>query len=309
MRLIETENFEIEDLGIQEETVYDIETENHNFFGNNILLHNSVYYTIEPFVNKYLEKHPNADTQELTDFCLEVAEKIVQPVIDNSIKTIAERFNCQDSSRMGAKVEVVCDSMINCQKKKYYARVRDEEGVRLDPNNPYIKIMGLELKKSTTPQWVKDTISDAIPILFDGTERELKDWIKKIKNTYLKAPLWDIAQVASASSLDFKLSDKGIPFGSRIAIIYNQFIKAKNLETSHSYILEREKFRFLRLVKTNPFGTDAIAFKDNKFAEKFLKQYIDYDSMFEKTFLSALSLMCECMGYDVFEKVKALDEW
>lgn len=269
----------------------------------------SVYYTIEPFVNKYLEKHPNADTQELTDFCLEVAEKIVQPVIDTSIKTIAERFNCQDSSRMGAKVEVVCDSMINCQKKKYYARVRDEEGVRLDPNNPYIKIMGLELKKSTTPKWVKDTISDAIPILFDGTEKELKDWIKKIKNTYLKAPLWDIAQVASASSLDFKLGDKNIPFGSRIAIIYNQFIKAKNLETSHSYILEREKFRFLRLVKTNPFGTDAIAFKDNKFAEKFLKQYIDYDSMFEKTFLSALSLMCECMGYDVFEKVKALDEW
>lgn len=269
----------------------------------------SVYYTIEPFVNKYLEKHPNADTQELTDFCLEVAEKIVQPVIDNSIKTIAERFNCQDSSRMGAKVEVVCDSMINCQKKKYYARVRDEEGVRLDPNNPYIKIMGLELKKSTTPQWVKDTISDAIPILFDGIEKELKDWIKKIKNTYLKAPLWDIAQVASASSLDFKLGDKNIPFGSRIAIIYNQFIKKNNLETSHSYILEREKFRFLRLVKTNPFGTDAIAFKDNKFAEKFLKPYIDYDSMFEKTFLSALSLMCECMGYDVFEKVKALDEW
>lgn len=269
----------------------------------------SVYYTIEPFVNKYLEKHPNADTQELTDFCLEVAEKIVQPVIDNSIKTIAERFNCQDSSRMGAKVEVVCDSMINCQKKKYYARVRDEEGVRLDPNNPYIKIMGLELKKSTTPQWVKDTISDAIPILFDGTERELKDWIKKIKNTYLKAPLWDIAQIASASSLDFKLGDKNIPFGSRIAIIYNQFIKKNNLETSHSYILEREKFRFLRLVKTNPFNSDAIAFKDNKFAEKFLKQYIDYDSMFEKTFLSALSLMCECMGYDVFEKVKALDEW
>lgn len=269
----------------------------------------SVYYTIEPFVNKYLEKHPNADTQELTDFCLEVSDKIIQPVIDNSIKTIAERFNVQDPSRMGAKVEVVCDVMVNCQKKKYYARIRDAEGVRFDPNDPHIKIMGLELKKSTTPKWVKDTITDAIPILFDGSEQELKDWIKSIKNSYLKAPIWDIAQIGSSSSLDFKLTEKGIPFGARIAIIYNQYIKKNNLEASHNYIQAREKFRFLRLVKTNPFGTTEIAFKDKTFVEKFLKPYIDYDSMFEKTFLTALSLMCECMGYDVFEKVKALDEW
>lgn len=39
-----TNDFIVEDLGVKTETVYDIEIENlHNFFGNNILVHNSVW--------------------------------------------------------------------------------------------------------------------------------------------------------------------------------------------------------------------------------------------------------------------------
>jgi len=46
----EISDFEIEDLGIQEKWVYDLEIEkNHNFFGNDILVHNSVYITLDPF--------------------------------------------------------------------------------------------------------------------------------------------------------------------------------------------------------------------------------------------------------------------
>lgn len=269
----------------------------------------SVYYTVEPFVNKYLEAHPNADTQELTDFCLEFAEKVVQPVIDASIDLIAKRCNVQDKSRMAAKVEVVCDVMINCAKKKYFARVRDSEGVRYPPDDPHIKIMGLELAKSTTPKWVKDTISKAIPILFDENEPELKTWIDSVKGQYISASIADIAQIGRTNSLDYRLSDKGIPIGARMALIYNDFIRTKNLEGSFSPIGAGDKFMYIRLVKNNPFNTDAIAFTSETFADKYLSKYIDYDTMFEKTFLSALSLMCECMGYDVFRKTAVIDEW
>lgn len=268
----------------------------------------SVYYTVEPFVNKYLETHPNADKQELTDFCLKFADKVVQKVIDDSIDLIAKRFNCQDKSRMAAKVEVVCDVMINCAKKKYYARVLDAEGVRYDPLNPHIKIMGLELAKSTTPQWVKDTISQAVPILFDKNESDLKNWIKTIKNSYLQASLWDISQVCKSNNLKYEIGGKGVPFGAKMALVYNKFIKDNNLQSSFRLIQEREKFRGLRLVKNNPFGVDIIGYCDLRFAEKYLKPYVDYDSMFDNTFLSALKLMTDCMNYDVYEKVISIDE-
>ena len=39
--MLETEDFIVEDLGIQEQWVYDIEVEdNHNFFANCVLVHN-----------------------------------------------------------------------------------------------------------------------------------------------------------------------------------------------------------------------------------------------------------------------------
>lgn len=268
----------------------------------------SVYYTVEPFVNKYLETHPNADKQELTDFCLKFADKVVQKVIDDSIDLIAKRFNCQDKSRMAAKVEVVCDVMINCAKKKYYARVLDAEGVRYDPLNPHIKIMGLELAKSTTPQWVKDTINQAVPILFDKNESDLKNWIKTIKDSYLRASLWDISQVCKTNSLKYEIGGKSVPFQAKMALVYNKFIKDNNLQSSFRLIQEREKFRGLRLVKNNPFGVDIIGYCDLRFAEKYLKPYIDYDAMFDNTFLSALKLMTDCMDYDVYEKVISIDE-
>lgn len=268
----------------------------------------SVYYTVEPFVNKYLETHPNADKQELTDFCLKFANKVVQKVIDDSIDLIAKRFNCQDKSRMAAKVEVVCDVMINCAKKKYYARVLDAEGVRYDPLNPHIKIMGLELAKSTTPQWVKDTISQAVPILFDKNESDLKNWIKTIKNSYLQASLWDISQVCKSNNLKYEIGGKNVPFQAKMALVYNKFIKDNNLQSSFRLIQEREKFRGLRLVKNNPFGVDIIGYCDLRFAEKYLKPYVDYDAMFDNTFLSALKLMTDCMDYDVYEKVISIDE-
>ncbi len=48
------EEFEVEDLGIIEEWVYDIEVEdNHNFFANNILVHNSAYIMYNLPFNKF----------------------------------------------------------------------------------------------------------------------------------------------------------------------------------------------------------------------------------------------------------------
>ena len=49
-QLIECEDFKLECLGEIEDFVYDIEVEgNHNFFANGILVHNSIYVTLDPF--------------------------------------------------------------------------------------------------------------------------------------------------------------------------------------------------------------------------------------------------------------------
>lgn len=269
----------------------------------------SVYYTIEPFVNKYKKSHPEADLNELVDFCNDFSDKVIQPIIDRSIEDMSRDFNVFDRSRIQAKKEVVCDVMVNCAKKKYYARVRDSEGTRYDIDNPHIKVMGLELVRSTTPQWVKDTIGKAVQILFDSNENDIRLWINDAKLGYTKADIDSIAQIGKANNLNYSLSEKGVPMLSRCAIVYNNFIKNNHLESYYSTIEPSEKFKYVRLVQPNIFNSDCIAYKDSRFVDKYLKDIIDYNIMFSKSFIEPLNLMCNCMGYDLKSNVLGIDEW
>ena len=70
-------DFEIEDLGITDEFVYDIEVEdNHNFFANDILVHNSLYLCVEPFVEL---KCKDLDFSEKIEKIDQFLKKIIQP--------------------------------------------------------------------------------------------------------------------------------------------------------------------------------------------------------------------------------------
>lgn len=269
----------------------------------------SVYYTIEPFVNKYEESHQNADVNELVDFCNDFSDKVIQPIIDKSIEDMSRDFNVFDRSRIQAKKEVVCDVMVNCAKKKYYARVRDSEGTRYDVNNPHIKVMGLELAKSTTPLWVKDNIQGALPILFDSDKYGLVKWVDEIRGMYTQASIDDIAQVGRANKLSYTLGDKSVPMLSRCAIVYNNFLRDNNLESSYSSVEPSEKFKYVRLITPNVFKSDCIAYKDSRFADVYLKDIIDYETMFKKSFIEPLNLMCECMGYNLKSATVEVDEW
>ena len=302
--------YDIKYLGLREETVYDIEVEdNHNFFGNNILLHNSVYFQIKPYVDLFASKNPNCTLKDKIDFCKKFMQKIIQPIIDRSNDLAYHKLNGFNRERIQAKNEVICDSAVLCAKKKYYARVRVDEGTEFPLDNPHIKVMGLELAKSTTPKWVKDKLQEAIPMIFDSTPDEIRKWVQKLKTEYTHAPLADIAMVGSASSLNYTLGEKGVPFGSRVAIVYNNYIKENNLENKYPLITESTKHQRMFLRTPNKFKTECIGYISDEFAEKNLKDIIDYDTQFKKSFLASLQLMVDCLGIDVVNNTESLDEW
>lgn len=306
-----TNNFEIEDLGIQEETVYDIEVaDNHNFFGNNILLHNSAYFQVAPYVDQFKKKNPNATVDDCVDFVDKLFEKVIQPAIDKSIDDAVYDLNAFDRSRIEAKKELVADKAIWCVKKKYLARVLEDEGTRFPVNNPHVKVMGLELVKSSTPSWVKEKLNSATGILFDKSEAELRKWVNDdVKPEYTSLPLVEISQVGAASRLDYDLDEGRVPILSRAAIVYNKFITENNLESEFSLIEPSNKFKYIRLNTPNPLRSNVCAYLDGKFAEKYLRKYVNYDEMFDKSFLKPLQIMCEGMGYDLYRKSEALLDW
>lgn len=302
------DNFTIEDLGIQEEYVYDIEVENnHNFFGNDILVHNSVYYHIEPFMLKYQEKNPGLSINEYVNWANSFEEKVIQPVIQKTIEDFAYELNAYNKDKIGAAREIIADTAVFTAKKKYYARVRDNEGTRYPEDKPKIKVMGLEIIKSSTPKWSQKYLKQAIPHILDKDESDLRAWVKSIKQEFVCVNLNDIASVGGVSRLDYDLRKDTVPIGSRAAIMHNMYIQQHRLHDRYAPIQGGDKCKRVFLIEPNKFNSNIIAFTSDQFVTEI--DCVDYDTQFQKNFLKPLELMVEPLGYDLEKETETLDDW
>lgn len=310
----EITNFKIESLGICEEWVYDIEVQdNHNFFGNDILLHNSIYFQIEPFINKYC---PNSSIQEKTQWANKFYEKVIQKIVNSVIDTFSFNLNAFDKTFINAEREVIADDGILIAKKKYALRVRDNEGKVFALDNPKIKIQGLEIIQGGTAVFSKKYLEEAIPVILDKSENEIKEWFLETKKKFSSQRLENIAKTIGVSKLedpDWGTVSKGrsvpIPFASKACIVSNQYIKTNNIQEEFSEIDAGNKVKILYLTKPNPLkNADAFAFIDSRFAYKF-KDYIDYDINFNKFFVSPLENMLNVLNIDINKITENLEEW
>lgn len=269
----------------------------------------SNYFTIEPFMEMYQEKNPGLSINEYVDWADKFEKKIIQPTIQKCINDFSSELNAYNKDVIGAEREAISDVGVFVAKKKYYMRVRDNEGTRYSENDPYIKKMGLEVIKSSTPKWSKKYLNEAIPLILDLSEIDLINWINKIKMNFVEVNLNEISSVGGVSRLDYNLSEKGVPIGSRAAIIHNTFIEKNNLNSKFELINAGEKCKRLYLVEPNIFGSNIIAFTNDEFVQEIKSaSCVDYDTQFYKMFLKPLELMTEPLNYNLQKETESLDD-
>ena len=270
----------------------------------------SVYYHIEPFVEKYMASNPGLAINDYVTWADNFEKKVIQPVIEQTINEFAHQLNAYNKDKIGAEREIIADAAVFTAKKKYYARVRDSEGTRYPDDAPKIKVMGLEIIKSSTPPWSKKYLKESIPHILDKDENDLRDWIKSIKNEFIKVNLNQIAGVGSVSRIDYKLGEKGIPFGSRAAIMHNQYIKNHGLEDQYAPIQAGDKCKRISLQSPNIFNAELIAYTNDGFVKEIIKAgCVDYDTQFEKNFMKPLDLMVAPLNYNLRKETAELDDW
>jgi DNA polymerase elongation subunit (family B) len=268
----------------------------------------SVYYTINPFMERFKVNNPNLSINEYVDWADAFEKKIIQPVIKKTIDDFASELNAYNKDKIGVEREAIADVGVFTAKKKYYIRLRDNEGTRYADSEPKIKVTGLEIIKSSTPKWSKKYLKESIPIILDGNESNLKDWIGKIKSEFKNSDLNDIASVGAVSRIDYDLSDKGVPFGSRAAIKHNLYIKKNSIENKYAPIQAGDKCKRLFLVEPNKFDTEIIAYTNDNFISE-IGDLVNYDEQFVKNFLKPLELMVEPLGYDLYKETEKLEDW
>ena len=282
-------------------------TESQNFYIYSDT--DSVYFSINSIVEKIFEKKPDLTLNEKVDIVDKFEKTVIAPVVDNTIKNVCEKLNAAKPEVIGCKREGIFDAFIAIQKKKYIARERDDEGTRYPEEKPKMKRMGVELTKAQTCPFSKKKLLDSLNIIFDKSEDYLNEWVEEQRALFYKESIDNISNYGSISSLDYDLNGKNVPFMCKGGIIHNKYIKENNLQKYFQPFRNGDKCRIVFLKKPNLFGNnDRLIFNDVKFAEIF-KDYIDYETSFDKFFISPLQNMVKALGFDLEKKVATFDEW
>ena len=256
----------------------------------------SVYLRLGDLVNKMV---PNASKQKIVDFLDKSCEEIIQPVIDKSYQELAKTMNAyQQKMFMGR--EVIADKGIWTAKKRYILNVLDSEGVRYD--EPYIKVMGIETTRSSTPEAVRNELKQAIKLIINTDEDTVIDFVENARQRFNSLPPEDIAFPRTVRKMS-KYSDKntvygpGCPIAVKGALIYNHLINKLNISKRHAEIRNGEKVKFIYLKIPNPVKERVISFTGGIPKEFDLSDYIDYDLQFEKAFIDPIKMILDAIGW------------
>jgi DNA polymerase elongation subunit (family B) len=269
----------------------------------------SIYLNMGPLVET-VYKGREKTTEGIVSFLDKICKVELEKYIEGCYQELAEYMNAYDQ-KMQMKRENIADRGIWTAKKRYILNVWDSEGVRYD--EPKLKMMGIEAVKSSTPAPCRQMIKDGLKIMMSGTEDEVIDYIDKCRSQFKKLPPEQIAFPRTASDVRKYRSHsdiyvKGTPIHIRGALLFNHYIKEKNLTNKYSLINNGEKIKFIYLKKPNIIRENIISFIQDFPTELGLDKYIDYELQFEKSFLEPLKSILDAIGWNV-EKTINLDSF
>jgi len=257
----------------------------------------SIYLNLGPLVNSVYKK--GKETSAIISFMDKVCEDKIQPFIDESYKELSDYVHAYDQ-KMIMKREGLSDKGIWTAKKRYILNVYNNEGVQY--NEPHLKVMGLEMIKSSTPAPVREKMRQLIKLLMIAEESDIQKFIADFREEFKTLPVEEVSFPRGLNGLkeysDSKtLYKKGTPIHVKGAILYNHFLNEKKLTTKYQLIREGEKLKFTYLKSPNPFKDTVVSFPTRLPKEFGLQEYIDYDTQFEKTFLEPVKVILDCVGW------------
>jgi hypothetical protein len=176
-----------------------------------------------------------------------------------------------------------------------------------------MKVMGLEMIKSSTPSAIREKMKEAIQLMVNGTQDDIHTFIADFRKEFKKLPVEEISFPRGLNGLNtysdaVHLYKKGTPIHVKGAIIYNTNLKRLNLTKKYPLIQEGEKVKFTYLKMPNPFKDTVISYPSRLPKEFEMQQYIDYDMQFDKAFLEPIKVILDCMKWST-EKTSSIEDF
>ena len=269
----------------------------------------SIYLHLGPLV-QVIFKDREKNVESIVSFLDKICDVEFEKYISSSYEALATYVNAYDQ-KMFMKRETIAERGIWTAKKRYMLNAWDIEGVRFA--EPKLKMMGIEAVKSSTPAPCRKMIKDAISIIMNESEENVQKYIQKVRTDFRRMDPAEIAFPRTCNNVEkytnrLTIYSKGTPMHVRGSILFNHYLKQKNLEGKYNVINNGEKIKFCYLKNPNPIHENVISFI-SEFPKEFgLSQYIDYDLQFEKSFIEPLKAILDSIGWSV-EKTATLESF
>lgn len=237
----------------------------------------SVYISLENIVDSL---------QEAKDFI-----PIIEKVIEKSANRMAHHFNSFNPSIKMSR-EIIASFAKFIAKKKYFAVVVDNEGVDYS-NTTKIKTMGIEIAQSGTAKFTKDNLGEKciLPVLNGIPEHEIAEQL--FKQYSERTDLENLTSIKTVNNLKYNLNDKGVPIGSRAALVHNEYV-AKH-KPHIKQLTSGERYNLCYLKVPNKFKSNVISYESDEMIDEIVKSgAFDYKTNFEKYVLSPFNNMFDC---------------
>jgi DNA polymerase elongation subunit (family B) len=270
----------------------------------------SIYVKLDEVVTRMkMQDRPTAEIVTMLDkFC----DAKMQPMIEAGYDELQKQCNSFSQKMIMAR-EVISDNSVFCSKKRYTMSVWNSEGVAFE--EAYIKTMGMDVVKSSTPQVVRGAMKKTITMILNSNEADVQQFIKGFKRAFKDEKPEDIAFPRGVNGCEEKycngagiyLTGVTVPINSRAAITYNQGLKSNNLD-NYREIIPGDKIKYIHVKLPNKLHTNVIGFSDILPPEFNLHDKIDYDLMFFKTYLKPMNDIIELIGW-TSEPVATLDSF
>lgn len=285
----------------------------------------SVYIYLKPLVDAKTEL---TTTQER----LEYVDKTVVPVIEKIIKTkvlddIANYRNLLNPKVMDMEREVISDKGFVVGKKNYTLNVLDSEGTRFEHGKK--KIIGLNLKKTNLPAFVRKKMLEFLELLYAGDQKAFQNEIAKFKEEFNSLPVSDISFpkgvnlftdktpkgiiIGKDGKNEYTIETSGCPIHVRASLLYNKYIAHHGLLSKYDKIEDGSKMKFIYLKVPNPvWNQNVIGFPNDRkhmhfIEENGLLEYVDYKEMFTGLVHKPLEPLIELVDWNFTKTVKLSD--
>lgn len=302
----------------EDEYVYDIEIEtiegvedidNHTFFANDMLVHNSNYVTFKPAMDSCKWKGTT------TDFIEKVYKFRLKEFYKVCLDKFSKKYNTENYQEY--EMEAIAHSGMFLKKKNYILDVAwTDSGTYFDSLDKLV-YKGISIVRGDTPIWCRSKLKELTRYVLDHKhDLNYSDFMSLLNNVKSQFKLQDLNIISSPKNIknngydkyilndknDVKIAPK-CPVHIKSSAIYNNILyKNPKFATKYEYINNGD---LVRWYYTPPLrkgdAMNVFAFKPNMFPVEFAPEF-DYDTMFEKNILSLINRYMVTLGYDPIPK-------